>query len=97
MMDSPYFKTYLASLPYPGGNGTLKGNMQNEPKSTRVRIRAKSGSMNGVRCYSGYIMPKDGTQKDIIIFSAMINNSTAPSWKTRNLMDSIMLELSNLN
>ncbi len=97
MMDSPYFEKYLASLPYPGGNGTLKYNMQNEPKKTRIRIRAKSGSMNGVRCYSGYIMPKNGTHKDIIIFSAMVNNCTAPTWKVRNLLDSIMIELSKMN
>ena len=96
-MDSPYFEKYLASLPYPGGNGTLKYNMQNEPKKTRIRIRAKSGSMNGVRCYSGYIMPKNGTHKDIIIFSAMVNNCTAPTWKVRNLLDSIMIELSKMN
>ena len=97
MMDSPYFNDYLASLPSPGGNGTLQGNMPKAPQDVKVRIKAKSGSMNGVRCYSGYIIPTSGQRKDMIIFSLMINNCTEPSWKIRNLMDSIMLELANLN
>ena len=32
-------------------------NMKSYPESLRKRIRVKSGSMNGVRCYSGYIIP----------------------------------------
>ena len=33
-------------------------NMKKYPESVRKRIRMKSGSMNGVRCYSGYILPE---------------------------------------
>ena len=36
--------------------------------------------MNGVRCYSGYILSGDGDPKHTIIFSLMINNCTASSW-----------------
>ena len=97
MINSPYYAHYLETLPYPGGNGTLKYNMQEVPRETRVRIKAKSGSMNGVRCYSGYILPKKGSGKDVIIFSIMVNNCTSPSWKVRNLLDEIMLELAKLN
>ncbi|MBE6251628.1 MAG: hypothetical protein E7111_08290 [Bacteroidales bacterium] len=59
MMDSPCFEDYLWSLPYPGGDGSLSYNMKEYDPSLRRRIRVKSGSMNGVRCYSGYILPAD--------------------------------------
>ena len=104
MMDSPCFEDFLWSLPFPGGNGTLSHNMKNYPENLRTRIRAKSGSMNGVRCYSGYILPADyvpGTPitRDIkdrtIIFSVMTNNCTSPNWKVRQLLDRFMGELAN--
>ena len=58
MSKSPAFEGWLSGLPSPGGNGTLSYNMKKYPESVRKRIRMKSGSMNGVRCYSGYILPE---------------------------------------
>jgi D-alanyl-D-alanine carboxypeptidase/D-alanyl-D-alanine-endopeptidase (penicillin-binding protein 4) len=90
MMESPVYETYVKSLPSPGGPGTLGYNMKNHPSELKARIHAKSGSMNGVRCYSGYILPGDGNKDNTIIFSIMVNNCTAPSWKVRPLMDKMM-------
>ena len=59
MMDSECFEEFLWSLPYPGGDGTLNYNLKGQPESLRKRIRVKSGSMNGVRCYSGYVIPTE--------------------------------------
>ena len=59
MMDCECFEEYLWSLPYPGGDGSLNYNMKGYPESLRKRIRVKSGSMNGVRCYSGYVIPAE--------------------------------------
>ena len=59
MMESPCFGEFLWSLPYPGGDGSLNYNMKGYPESLRRRIRVKSGSMNGVRCYSGYVIPSE--------------------------------------
>lgn len=39
----------------------------------------KSGSMGGVRCYSGYVLPANGKEEDTIVFSILTNNVTAPS------------------
>jgi D-alanyl-D-alanine carboxypeptidase/D-alanyl-D-alanine-endopeptidase (penicillin-binding protein 4) len=108
MMDTPCFEDFLWSLPSPGGNGTLSYNMKGQPEQLRSRFRIKSGSMNGVRCYSGYILPEDfiftpGTEvpqevKDrIIIFSVMTNNCTSPTWKVRPLLDKIMVTLAGAN
>ena len=104
MMDSPCFEEYLWSLPIPGGNGSLSYNMKGYPAELRERIRVKSGSMNGVRCYSGYILPdgfvfKPGSDipqeiKDkIIVFSVMTGNCVSPSWKVRPMLDRFMAEL----
>ena len=48
---------------------------------------------NGVRCYSGYVLPEDSAQDNIIIFSILSNNCTAPTWKVRPLLDKIMLAI----
>ena len=97
MMSSPHFEAYAASLPSPGGNGTLSYNMKSYPASVRERILVKSGSMNGVRCYSGYIIPTDGCKDECIIFSILVNNCTAPTWKLRPLLDKIMGTLAGMN
>lgn len=107
MMESHAFEDFLNSLPSPGGNGTLQYNMKGQPVSLRSRIRVKSGSMNGVRCYSGYILPQGFTMPEkgsmdeemkegTIIFSIMTNNCTSPTWKVRPLLDKIMVQLAGL-
>jgi D-alanyl-D-alanine carboxypeptidase/D-alanyl-D-alanine-endopeptidase (penicillin-binding protein 4) len=107
MMDSPSFEEYLYSLPSPGGNGTLLYNMKGQPEQLRSRFRVKSGSMNGVRCYSGYILPEgfapvpgedipQEIKDNTIIFSVMTNNCTSPSWKVRSMLDRLMMEFADL-
>ena len=97
MMGQECFEDFVESLPSPGGTGTLSSNMKNYPAETRARIKAKSGSMNGVRCYSGYIIPTEGCKDDTIVFSIMVNNSTQPTWKVRPLLDKIMGLLAETN
>lgn len=97
MMSSPYFEEYAATLPSPGSNGTLAANMSKSPAELKARIKVKSGSMSGVRCYSGYIVPTEGCKDDTIIFSIMTNNSTSPSWKVRQLLDKIMAAFAAAN
>lgn len=97
MMDSPHFEAFVESLPSPGSNGTLLYNMKKQPAELRDRIKVKSGSMNGVRCYSGYIIPTDGSKDDVIIFSLMVNNCTSPTWEVRNILDNVMAALAQMN
>ena len=97
MMASHHFEDYLYSLPSPGSNGTLSANMKNSPAEMKARIKVKSGSMEGVRCYSGYIIPTEGCKDETIVFSIMVNNCTAPTWKVRQLLDKIMAVLAEAN
>ena len=104
MTKSPAYGTFLASLPVPGGNGTMQYNMSRQPSNLRNRIKVKSGSMNGVRCYSGYILPSensggqaDGLPADTIVFSILVNNCTSTTAQIRPLMDSMMAALAGCN
>lgn len=101
MMDTDCFEDFLWSLPVPGENGSLSYNMTRYPKELRMRIRVKSGSMNGIRCYSGYILPSDCTlapgsaipeemREKIVIFSIMTGNFISPTWKVRPALDRLM-------
>lgn len=72
MQQSPAFDAFLASLPRPG-EGTLSTLLPNQPGCEVIRV--KSGSMDGVLCYSGYILAPDGTPR--ITLSIMTNHTTA--------------------
>ena len=96
MMTSPSYEDFLYSLPHPGGNGSLKFNMKNYPEELRSRIRVKSGSMNGIRCYSGYVLPRESSGK-VIIFSILTGNCTASTWKVRQLLDKLMATIAEAN
>lgn len=89
MMETPECEKFISSLPRPGV-GTQAGRMRYEDASARERVYYKSGSMDGVRCYSGYIVPSDGGKEDTIIFSVMVNNYTGPTWKLMNTIDRII-------
>ena len=97
MMSSPAYEDYVATLPSPGSKGTLAYNMSSSPAAMKARIKVKSGSMNGVRCYSGYILPSSGAKEETIVFSIMVNNCTSPTWKVRPLLDKIMATLAESN
>lgn len=89
MRKSSAWESYLASLPQPG-KGTLSGRVNGAPQSDRSRIYMKSGSMGGVRCYSGYILPGNGKEGDTIVFSILTNNVTAPSRQLLPQLDRII-------
>lgn len=97
MMDSPHYQDFLSTLPHPGGEGTLKYNMRSADEELKNRVKVKSGSMNGVRCYSGYILPSEGSGKETLIISVLTNNCTAPSWKSRQLIDKFMETVAKTN
>ena len=84
------FDDFVHSLAQPGHNGPYFSRLRGESEALKDRIYMKSGSMGGVRCYSGYVLPTSGEKKDIIIFSVMTNNVTAPTPKVLQVMDKII-------
>lgn len=89
MAGKDCFKEYLLSLPQPG-KGTLVSRLREESPTLRNRIYMKSGSMSGVRCFSGYIMPQDDNHGHIIAFSVLTNNLFIPSKEAFGNIDRII-------
>ena len=89
MMESPVFGEYVASLPQPG-KGTLSSRLRGESGELKDRIFMKSGSMNGILCFSGYIVPSEGSKDDAIIFSIMTNNVLTKSSQVGAIADRIL-------
>ena len=57
MEKSPEFDTFLYGLPSPGEGGTMETVMTGYRTELKSRVRLKSGSMTGVKCFSGYVFP----------------------------------------
>ena len=87
MTRSRGFDAFLASLPQPG-EGTLNTLLPKLPAAQKARIRVKSGSMDGVLCYSGYIL--DETGKPARIFSLMVNGATAKTAALRETLGGLI-------
>ena len=83
MTRSRGFNAFLTSLPKPG-EGTVATLLPKLPAEKKARVRVKSGSMDGVLCYSGYILDESGNPK--FVFSLMVNGATA---KTAVLRDTL--------
>ena len=87
MTRSRGFDAFLASLPQPG-EGTLNTLLPKLPADQKARIRVKSGSMDGVLCYSGFILDEQG--KPARIFSLMVNGATAKTAVLRETLGSLI-------
>ena len=98
MARTSSYKDYLNSLPRPGRkDGTLQTRLPKAPAAVKNRIYMKSGSLSGVRCFSGYILPSDGDTRKTIAFSIMVNNHVGSQASLAPVLDQIILELANEN
>jgi D-alanyl-D-alanine carboxypeptidase/D-alanyl-D-alanine-endopeptidase (penicillin-binding protein 4) len=69
MFATPMFSDFYAVFPVAGVSGTLSGICKNT--TAQNNLRAKSGSMEGVRSYAGYVHDSHG---NMICFALIINN-----------------------
>ena len=81
MRSSNAAGVFLCSLPALG-EGTLWSLLPNHPQ--RSRIRLKSGSMEGVLCYSGYVLDAEGAP--VYVFSILTNATTAKIGDVRSAL-----------
>jgi D-alanyl-D-alanine carboxypeptidase/D-alanyl-D-alanine-endopeptidase (penicillin-binding protein 4) len=72
--EGKYFQDYISSLPDAAQSGTI-AQFFTDPVF-KSNLKAKSGSMTRVRCYSGYFTAKSGKN---MVFSMLINNFQGPS------------------
>lgn len=89
MASKPFFPCYLASLPQPGGHGTLSERMKGCDSRVTGRVYAKSGTLTGTRAFSGYILPEENGGQTIY-FSIIINNCTASSARMGKAVDRLI-------
>lgn len=74
MYKSFNYKDFLSTLPLAGCSGTLSGVCKNQ--LGHGKIRAKSGTLNRVKAYSGYIDSDSGKK---IAFALIVNNFNCSS------------------
>ena len=89
MMESPVFEDYIETLGQPGGRH-YESRLKGESEALKSRVHLKSGSMGGVRCFSGYIEPSEGSKADAIVFSIMTNNLTVSAGRVDPIIDRII-------
>ncbi len=85
---SLYSKEFLASLPYSGQPETT---LKNLLKGTALegKVYAKSGSINGVQCYAGYIF----LDKKQYAFAILVNNFTGARANVVKEMEKLLLSV----
>ena len=88
------YREFRRCFPQPG-QGTLAARMSKADPSLKRRVYMKSGSMNGVRCFCGYVTPADGRNENTVVFSVMINNATATSAALNPLIDQILTAIAS--
>jgi D-alanyl-D-alanine carboxypeptidase/D-alanyl-D-alanine-endopeptidase (penicillin-binding protein 4) len=84
----PHFAVYKSSLPVSGKTGTLKSMCKGT--IAEGKVMAKSGSMQKIRSYSGYVQGKDG---GLYAFSIIVNNYTCGSTEIRSKLEKMMVAM----
>ena len=80
-------ETFLNSLPVAGVSGTLK--FLGEGTPIEGNFIGKSGSMSGVRCYSGYFTKNS----NYFPFTIMINNFICSDYLIRKHIEKLMIDI----
>ncbi len=85
------YDIWLELFPKPG-EGTLYDRMSLVPYEVKSRIRIKSGSMDGVRAYCGYVLPPaTGNKEDTVVFSVITNNALeSESGAVKRVLDQLV-------
>jgi serine-type D-Ala-D-Ala carboxypeptidase/endopeptidase (penicillin-binding protein 4) len=86
--NGPTRYEFISSLPIAGVDGTLKHRLYN----VAGRVRAKTGTMQGVVSLAGYVVNKD---KEPIAFVIIVNGRNGNIWKYREMEDKIVTALAN--
>ena len=87
MACSKAFDAFLGSLPRPG-EGTLATVLPKLPAAQKARLRFKSGSMDGVLCYSGYVLDAEG--KPTHVFSIMVGGAAVKTSVLREILGGLI-------
>lgn len=91
MTDAPGSNIFQGSLPVAGYSGTLRHRFRGT--SAQGIVRAKTGTLRGVRALSGYLEhPQQGT----IVFSILVNQANQSGSTMLDAIDDIVLQMLDL-
>jgi D-alanyl-D-alanine carboxypeptidase/D-alanyl-D-alanine-endopeptidase (penicillin-binding protein 4) len=90
MTKSMHYKTFYGTLPVAGVSGTLSTVCKNQ--AGEGRVHAKSGTMNRIKSYAGYVETKSGKT---IAFALIINNFNCSSEVTVERMERVFNVIAN--
>lgn len=85
------FTAFYQSIPVVGEDGTVK-NMAKKTKAAG-NVRAKSGTLNKVKAYSGYFTAANG---DIMAFSMIANQFDSASSQINKILEGLMVKMVEL-
>ena len=91
MMAVPERDIFYYSLPVAGYSGTLKNRFHNT--SVQGIVRAKTGTLRGVRALSGYM---DHPTQGRLVFSILVNQPGQSGWTMLNAIDQIVVAMSEI-
>ena len=80
----PWYSDFLTSLPVAGQSGTLRNMCKGQPATGRVK--AKSGTLTNVMCYTGYVTATSGQK---YTFAILINNYSGSYYAMRNEVEKL--------
>ena len=86
--DASLFSPFYESLPEAGRSGSLRNALKGT--AAEGRLRAKSGTLERVRAYSGYATARNGR---LLAFSVIANNFEGSGGAIRQKIERFMLEL----
>ncbi|MRR53373.1 MAG: D-alanyl-D-alanine carboxypeptidase/D-alanyl-D-alanine-endopeptidase [Deltaproteobacteria bacterium] len=87
--DQAIFPLFAAALPLAGKDGTLVNRMKGTPAEQRVK--AKTGTMQGVSALAGYTVTADG---EPVAFAMIVENFVGAKQRVRKILDRIAVLLS---
>lgn len=85
IIQEPWFKKFYGTLPYSGKGGTLEKFCNGTVAEGRVV--AKSGSMERIKCYAGYL--RDAQDK-LNPFAVLVNNHDVPNREVVKWLEGLM-------
>jgi D-alanyl-D-alanine carboxypeptidase len=92
MTFSPHFPVFYSSLPLSGISGTLHRYMKGTP--AEGMIHAKTGTVNGVKSFAGYVNTLSGKK---LIFAIIVNNFTCRTKVVKKKLENVMIKMAEYN
>jgi D-alanyl-D-alanine carboxypeptidase len=91
MRASPYFQVFYESLPLAGMTGTLHKAMKGS--AAQGRIRAKTGTINSVKSFAGYVHSVSGRK---LVFSLIVNNFDCRVKLMKKKLESVLIKMAEI-